>query len=90
LTIHGATSEDQVLALFDTIVPSKRRGLLKQDLLECAGGCALFKKYENVEFSSWVVGHQKAEPAAIIAFCRNECKPVLSQTSKVVVNIQKY
>ena len=88
-TLHGEISQDQVLQLFDVLVPAKCRGVKLQDMLACAGACREALVYQNVTLVSGVVGSQRSEPAAIITFGRADCRTAVAEAKKQVLKIQR-
>lgn len=89
LALYGAVSEDKVLQVFDVLVPVKKRGAKKEDMIECAGGCERDLVYENVALATGSVGRQTSEPAAIITFSRSACKSAVAEAERIVLNIKR-
>jgi hypothetical protein len=89
LTSRGQLTENQVFKLFDVLVPVKTRGLKKQGIIQCTGGCERSEVYQNVELVTGAVGKQTSDPAAIITFGRSECKAAIAEAGKTVLNIQR-
>ncbi len=75
---------------FETVVPPRIRGPKKQDLVECAGGCERFIDFENVAFTSGVVGaEQTSDPDAVIVFKRRDCETAARDGEKTAFSIRK-
>jgi hypothetical protein len=89
LALYGHLSEDQVVRVFDVLVPVKTRGGKTQDLIQCAGICQRYLAYENVALGTWAVGKQTAEPAAIITFSHPDCKAAIAEVNKIVVHTKR-
>jgi hypothetical protein len=90
LIILGPISQQELMKTFDTIVPPRIRGSKKQDLVECAGPCERFIDFENVDFTSGVLGaEQTSDPDAVIVFKRKNCETAARQGEKTAFSIRK-
>jgi len=88
-TITGPISEAELMKTFETAVPAKSRGLKRQELVECAGGCERSIQFENVGFISGVLGTwQTSEPAAMIVFKGKDCEKAVVEAEKIVFHLK--
>jgi hypothetical protein len=74
LKIVGATTEGQVLTIYDKAVPASARGLALGSMLECVGACKWDMNYEKMTMSYAVMKGQISDPAAIVSFKNKSCK----------------
>lgn len=89
LILRGPIPGDQVLNLFNVLVPLKIRGVKKNEPLWCVGVCEHALIYQNVTLLTGAVGSQTSDPAAIITFSRTECKAAVAEANKTVLNIKR-
>lgn len=73
LTIDGAATEGQLLAVFDEVVPARSRGLALGSILECMGVCRTVRKYEKLTFISTIVTAPVATASARIVVKSKAC-----------------